>query len=957
MNGVNMSDRKNDILNGIARNKNRIRIFFIAAAAAAFLFSMGLFSLRAQADTMDLENMTLVIRKDDETDFASAASRLAGRKRGVTAFGTGEVRPYSSARLIVRVKDGKRVNFSKYKASMVVESGFGVNLVQFDTERQARKAAASLSALSAVSYVEPDDNAVDTGDAVIYGIVSGDGSSAGSGDRSVDTAVDGLAADDGAERTYSSSSAVRKDQPPDLGDDSGTSASKKTTTSERMSWGVSYIQADQYAAYVKSSTKKSITVAVVDSGVSSHPKLDGRLLKGKDFIDNDNDPTDKYGHGTHVAGIIVDCTPGVDVKILPVRALDSAGRGNVSTIGNAIRYAVQKGAKVINLSLGSYSHYKYLEECIAYANNKGVTVVAAAGNESGNVRYVCPAHLSSPIVVGAINSKGSRAYFSNYGSSLDVVAPGVGIRSCWLRGGYAMADGTSMSTPFISAAAAMYRLKYPSYKPSNIEKLIKKYSKDLGAKGRDNYYGYGVPRMKAAISSKKASLNSEKTMIAANIPAAGRVTVNAGPDAAASLMSVPAGQEQAEVSEKAAASQKKELSGNSAKALSAQEEADGGLKAHIFPSSRKGNAQVHEGCLYRGERLELDVEIVPAQEVMPALKWRSSDEDVAEVDENGVVTALAKGTARIEAALRVDSGGSEEGWTAIGTYFIKVEEPSILTRHASYSANQTDREVRIQAVVKAPGLQDREAVLSEKAEKNNETRPLVLGLLQEMGDGDCLLLGAVDLNGKDAGNVHIHKGEKGRRLKGKAGYTSEDLSDAPWSMISSEEGKRPQDTGMLRLEKMKIGSGKADLVVYAALIPAGTGTTAEEGRTYSEEKGEEISVSSCRLAVYTAGEFEAREAAALDKDKKLVRQIDSNAFCRCSFDIRQKETFSNKAGRGDTDQAQNKGAEEDQAGTDEEEIDRVESDEGQTDQENSDEVVMDQVKTDETCVFQDSIAE
>lgn len=951
-----MSDRRYDILNIIARNKSYRRILIAAAAVAAFLFGMGLFSMRALADTTGMENMTLVIRKDDETGFATEASRLTRRKRGICAFGTGEVRPFSSARLIVKVKDGKRVNFSKYKASMVVESDFGVNLVQFETERQARRAAASLGALSTVSYVEPDDYAVDTGDAVIYDIVSGKGGSAGSGDCTVDTGLDGLAADDGAERTYSSGSVVRKDQPPNLGEDSSTT--QKTTTSTRMSWGVSYIQADKYAAYVKSSTKKSITVAVVDSGVSSHPKLNGRLLKGKDFIDNDNNPADKYGHGTHVAGIIVDCTPGVNVKILPVRALDSAGRGNVSTIGNAIRYAVQKGAKVINLSLGSYSHYKYLEECIAYANKKGVTVVAAAGNESGNVRYVCPAHLSSPIVVGAVNSNGRRAYFSNYGSSLDVVAPGVGIKSCWLRGGYATADGTSMSTPFISAAAAMYRLVYPSYKPSNIEKLVRKYSKDLGSKGRDNYYGYGVPKMKAAIPKKKAYLDSEKTAAAANIPAAGRVTVSAGPDAAASLMSVQAEQEQSGASEKAAASQKKELSGNSVQALSAREEASDGLKAHIFPSSQEGNAQVHEGCIYRGERLILDVEIVPAQEVTPALKWRSSDPGVADVDEKGVVTALAKGSARIEAALKGDSVGSEEDWTAIGSYLIKVEEPSILTRHASYSAKQTDGEVKIQAVVKAPGLQDRKAVLLEDAAKNNESEPLVLGLLQENGDGDCLLLGAVDLNGKDAGNVHIHKGKKGRRLKGNAGYTPEDLSDSPWSMISKGEGKRPQDTGMLRLEKMEAGSGKADLVVYAALMPAGSETAAEEGRTSSGEKEEEISVSSCRLAVYTAGEFEAREAAALDKDEELVRQIDSNAFCRCSFDIRQTVDVSKKkAGRGDNAQEETDGAEADQGSTDEEEIDRVESDEGQTDHENPDDVVSDQSKTDEAHVVQDSVAD
>lgn len=1034
MYGERMSDRKNGFMKSIARNKKYRRAFFAVAAAAALLFGMGFFGIRTQAGTTAKKTATRIIRTKDEADFAAEASRLAKKNRGVIAYGTGDVRPYSSARLIVRVKDKKKVDFSKYRASTVVESSFGVNLVQFATEKQARKAAASLSALSSVAYVEPDDNAVDTGDAVIRGSAAKDESGSDSpGEYGVDTIPGGSAADDGSDLTYSST--IRKDQPPSLGTD--TVSDKNTGSSGTLGWGTSYIQADQYAAYVKTCTKKSITVAVVDSGVADHPKLNGRILKGKDLVDNDNDPTDRFGHGTHVAGIIVDCTPGLKVNILPVRALDSSGRGNVSTIGNAIRYAVRKGAKVINLSLGTYSHYRYLEECIAYADQRGVTVVAAAGNENENVRYVCPAHLSTPIVVGAINKNGMRAFFSNYGSSLDVVAPGVAVRSCWLGGGYATADGTSMAAPYISAAAAMYQLIYPSYKPSDIEKMIKSYSKDLGTKGRDNMYGYGVPKMTAAIAPKKVSLNINKKSIAVNTSAtlkakivpsnAGRSKLNWS-SSNKKVVSVSGGKLTAKKAGKATITvktvngkkatcrvtvtdgsktnvastknasknvsskqkqtktentveedldsassnvieedeQKKNnpavkttwafsaqavsvqsfsarafsvqalsgegqtaqsISGQAAQALPGQEEKPDGLKAHIFPSSREGNAQLHDGSLYTGERLALDVEIVPAREIMPALKWRSSDPKVAEVDENGVVTTRAKGTARIEVSLRGDSSGSEDSQPAIGSYFIKVEEPSILTRRASYSAEQEDLELEIRAVVRAPGLPDRETEL--KADETS-SGPLVLGFLKEDQDGDSLLLGAVDLNGKDAGNVHIHNGNKGKRLKGNDGYSEDDLLDGPSSLISVKEGKRPQDKGLLRLEEIEGGKGKADLVIYTALVPDEKGKAGKKPGT-SQKEGE-VSVSKCHLAVYTAGEFEERESAALEGDEDLVREIDSNALCKCSFEIRQTIILPKEADGTDPDQKITGGTETDQVKTDKKKTDQAETGGKETDQ-------------------------
>lgn len=441
--------------------------------------------LRAEAAATT--RATKVIRTENENEFAAETSKLAGGNEGLSVMSNGTVVPYSSARLIVGIKDGKSVDLTRCNAQTLVESGYGVSILQFATPEEARTAASKIQSMSGVSYVEPDDTTVTVGDTQITQIEAG-GTDAMNGSSSLGGLSDPFGYGEDEDAVFASS----------------VSASAAAVTTARMSWGASYIQADQYAAYVKQSTKRTIKVAVVDSGVSAHRMLSGRRLAGKDFVDNDNDPTDKNGHGTHVAGTIVDCTPGLNVYILPVRVMNASGVGNPSVVGNGIRYAVNSGAKVINLSLGGYGHYKYLEQCISYANKKGVTVVIASGNGSVNTKRVCPAHLSAPIIVAAINKNGKRAFFSNYGKSIDISAPGVGIRSCWKNGGFATADGTSMAAPHISAVAAMYRLMYPSYSPSKIEKQVKNYARDLGSRGNDSYYGRGVPRMASAIPKKKA---------------------------------------------------------------------------------------------------------------------------------------------------------------------------------------------------------------------------------------------------------------------------------------------------------------------------------------------------------------------------------------------------------------------------------------------------------------------
>lgn len=253
-------------------------------------------------------------------------------------------------------------------------------------------------------------------------------------------------------------------------------------------------------------TNDNITVAVVDSGVYKHSFLKDRIADGgMDFVDNDMNPDDESRHGTHVEGTIVDCTPGLNVKILPVRVLGVDGRGSWLRISLGIRYAVNYGAQIMNLSLGGKGISQTVDNAVLYTINRGCTVVAAAGNDNSDIADYSIAHLDRCIVVAAVDEELKRADFqewgSNLGQSIDIAAPGVNIVSCVPNrvGGFTIggkkesAGGTSMATPHVSALAAMIKLKNPSLTPSGIEKEIVNRCVDLGEAGWDPYYGWGIP--------------------------------------------------------------------------------------------------------------------------------------------------------------------------------------------------------------------------------------------------------------------------------------------------------------------------------------------------------------------------------------------------------------------------------------------------------------------------------
>lgn len=259
------------------------------------------------------------------------------------------------------------------------------------------------------------------------------------------------------------------------------------------SWGTQDLGADVFAAVLSTETYTPVTVAVVDSGVAEHAALDGHISSGWDMIEDDREAQDENGHGTHVAGIVLDVACGLDISVMPVRVLNGEGKGSSLTVSLGIRYAADNGADVINLSLGGL-HSNYKDDSVAYALGKGVTVVVAAGNDSSDTAAFCPAHIDGCITVSAVNESLDLADFSNWGSEVDFCAPGVGVCST-VPGGYAYLNGTSMAAPHISGLAALLKASGLAESPADIQALLQSCSQDLGTPGWDEQFGYGLPRI------------------------------------------------------------------------------------------------------------------------------------------------------------------------------------------------------------------------------------------------------------------------------------------------------------------------------------------------------------------------------------------------------------------------------------------------------------------------------
>jgi subtilisin family serine protease len=201
---------------------------------------------------------------------------------------------------------------------------------------------------------------------------------------------------------------------------------------------------------------------IVDTGINaSHNEFAGRVGNGYDFVQNDTTPQDGNGHGTHVAGTVGGTTYGVakEVTLHGVRVLDNGGSGTTAGVIDGIDWVAANAIApaVANMSLGG-GYSSSLNAAVESAVDAGVTFVVAAGNEDQNACNVSPASAPSAITVAASDDTDTRAYFSNFGSCVDVFAPGVGITSAWhtSRSATNTISGTSMASPHVAGAAAVY---------------------------------------------------------------------------------------------------------------------------------------------------------------------------------------------------------------------------------------------------------------------------------------------------------------------------------------------------------------------------------------------------------------------------------------------------------------------------------------------------------------------
>jgi subtilisin family serine protease len=243
-------------------------------------------------------------------------------------------------------------------------------------------------------------------------------------------------------------------------------------------------------------TGDGVVVAVIDGGFDAgHEFLAGRLLPGRDFVDGDDDPSDElnaidedgdglfdegYGHGTFVASVVLAAAPGA--RVLPVRVLDSDGRGLASRVATAILWSVdQGGADVLNLSFGTLGGNRTIVSAVRYALASGVTVVAATGNDGSATVVRVPAATGGVLSVSALDAAGTRAAFANAGAGTSIAAPGADIVGAFPIERYATWSGTSFAAAFASGGAALRLERVPDGSPRQVAAAFARTARPLRA--------------------------------------------------------------------------------------------------------------------------------------------------------------------------------------------------------------------------------------------------------------------------------------------------------------------------------------------------------------------------------------------------------------------------------------------------------------------------------------------
>ncbi|MFG1610274.1 S8 family peptidase [Actinoplanes sp. NPDC049265] len=255
-----------------------------------------------------------------------------------------------------------------------------------------------------------------------------------------------------------------------------------TATQTGATWGIDRIDQRNLplsTTYTYPNTASSVHAYIIDTGIlTTHTQFGGRAASGYDFVDNDSNATDCNGHGTHVAGTVGGSTYGVAkaVQLVGVRVLDCGGSGTTTGVVAGINWVTSNAIKpaVANMSLGGGASTT-LDNAVASSIASGVTYGVAAGNGNAlglrqNACNYSPARVPTAITVGATQNNDAAASFSNYGTCVDILAPGVDITSSWYSSTTATKtiSGTSMATPHVVGAAALVLQANPAYTPAQV---------------------------------------------------------------------------------------------------------------------------------------------------------------------------------------------------------------------------------------------------------------------------------------------------------------------------------------------------------------------------------------------------------------------------------------------------------------------------------------------------------
>ena len=300
--------------------------------------------------------------------------------------------------------------------------------------------------------------------------------------------------------------------------------------SYQTQWHLAKVSAP--AAWDISTGTSNIDIAIIDSGVDpTHPDLAGKLLPGWNFLNGTTDTHDVKGHGTAVAGTAAAVTnnaAGVagmawQNRIMPLVVLDAYNYARYSNIANAIIYAADRGVRVINVSIGGTSSSTTLQSAVTYAWNKGALVFACAMND-GVATPNYPAACANAMAVAATDSSDNKASFSNYGSWINISAPGTYIYTTNNGGGYGAWNGTSFSSPLTAGLAALVLSVNPLLSAQQVKDIMVQNSDDLGVAGFDQYFGFGRINAARTIDAAKGFIALSDTVapvVAVSSPGAG----------------------------------------------------------------------------------------------------------------------------------------------------------------------------------------------------------------------------------------------------------------------------------------------------------------------------------------------------------------------------------------------------------------------------------------------------